>query len=90
MAVTISKDPRDAVAQHLEALHGYARKSLIHGEKLTEVEHADKAARMEELMAVGTTFKLTQSEITNLIFRGMLRDKLRCGCPSCSARGSRE
>ena len=90
MVPTLSTDPRDTVAQHLEALHGYARKALVHGEKLTEVEQADKAAHLEELMAVGTAFKLTQSEMTNLIFRGMLRDKLRCGCPTCSARGSRK
>lgn len=90
MARAISNDPRDTVAQHLEALHGYARKSLNHGEKLTEAEQADKAARMEELMAVGTSFKLTQSEMTNLIFRGMLRDRQRCGCPACSARESRK
>ena len=90
MARATSKDPRDIVAQHLEALQGYARRSLIHREKLTEAEHADKASRMEELMAVGTSFKLTQSEMTNLIFRGMLRDQKRCGCPTCSARESRK
>ena len=85
-----SKDPRDTVAPNLEALHGYARRSLIHGEKLTEAEQADKAARMDELMAVGASFKLTQNEMINLIFRGMLRGEKRCGCPSCSARGSRK
>ena len=90
MARATSEDPRETVAQHLEALHGYARKSLVHGERLTEGEQADKAVRLEELMAVGTSFKLTQSEMTNLIFRGMLRDRLRCGCPSCSARESRK
>ena len=90
MARATSKDPRDTVPQHLEVLHGYARRSLIQGEMLTELEQADKAARMDELMAVGTSFKLTQSEMTNLIFRGMLRDKIRCGCPACSARESRK
>lgn len=90
MARAISKDPSETVAQHLEALHGYARKSLIHGEKLTDVEQADKATRLEELMAVGTSFKLTESEMTSLIFRGMLRGQIRCGCPSCSARESRK
>ena len=90
MPPATSNDPRETVAHHLEALHGSARRSLCHGDQLTEAENADKAARMEELMAVGTTFKLTQSEMTSLIFRGMLRDKLRCGCPTCSARSSRK
>ena len=90
MARETSKDPRDTVAQNLEALHGYARRSLVHGEELTESEQTDKAARMDELMAVGTSFKLTQSEMINLIFRGILRGQKRCGCASCSARESRK
>ena len=90
MPPATSSDPRETVAQHVEALHGYARKALVHHEKLTDEELADKAARIEDLLEVGESFKLTQREMTTLVFRGLLRDQKRCGCPACTARESRK
>jgi regulatory protein YycI of two-component signal transduction system YycFG len=79
-------DPRDTVAEHLKALKAYVKKNLVHGEELTEAEKADKSTRLVEFVAIGDSFRLTEKEMVQLIFRDMLREPKQCGCPSCRAR----
>ncbi|HAL46977.1 MAG: hypothetical protein FI707_10115 [SAR202 cluster bacterium] len=86
MTHTELNDPRDAVAEHLKALKGYAKKNLLHGEELSEAEQADKSTRLIEFVAIGSSFRLTEKEMVQLIFRDMLREPKQCGCPSCRAR----
>ena len=85
-----SSTPHETVAQNIETLHCYAIKALVHHEKLTEEEQKDKATRVNELLEIGSSFKLTQREITTLVFKGVLREQKRCGCSACTARESRK
>jgi hypothetical protein len=54
----------------------YRIKSLIQGEELTQEELADKSARMDELMAISHSFRLTQKEMTKFIFKGLFRKQI--------------
>lgn len=86
MNATISVDPRELMAEHIAALKMYARKVLINSEALTEAEEADRKRRMEELLAIGKGFNLTDNEIVGQVYKEILRAKPGCGCPNCRSR----
>ena len=82
----ISKDPREAVAEHLEILREYAAKVLVNGEQLTDEESTDKADRFRELQELCASFDVTDKEIVTLVLKQTMREPKRCGCPTCRAR----
>lgn len=86
MAELTTRDPRELMGEHAEALREYARRALVQGESLSPEEEEDKAARAREFMALGSTFKLTERELVGLVFRGLFREARRCNCWSCRAR----
>ena len=87
MVLTASRDLNDTFAEHLEALRGYAKRVLIRGDALTDAEQLDERTRISRLVTIGHTFRLTDKEMVELIFKGILRGAKRCGCPTCRARG---
>ena len=76
-------DPRIALAEHLETLRGYATRVVLHGETLTPGEEDDRARRMDEFLAIGEAFRLTEKEIVGLLYGQLFVPKRGCGCHSC-------
>ena len=76
----------DQVTEHLAALRTYARKTLVHGRKLTRLEQVDKETRLTHFRAIGKSFQLTGNEMTRLIFKDLFRGPRFCECPTCKAR----
>ena len=86
MAINASKDLNDTFAEHLEALRGYAKKVLGRGDALTAAEQIDERARISQLVLIGHTFRLTDKDMVAMIFKGILQEPRRCGCPTCRSR----
>ena len=59
-----SKGSGENFVEHLVKIRAYAIKTLIQGEELTQEELADKSARMDELMTISHSFRLTKKEMT--------------------------
>ena len=89
MASAALHDSRQKVTDHLEALQGYAQKTLVDGDALSSSEAADKSARLSEFVTLGNSFKLTVKEMVVLILGEISYHPAGCGCHSCAARGSR-
>ena len=89
MAGLALADRKESIAQDLSVLREYARRAIIHDEELTLGEAEDLARRMQEFLAVGSSFQLTYKEMVLLIFRGSQPPERECGCPSCRSRGQR-
>ena len=88
MTSLIVADPKDVMPEHLTSLRNYARRVSIQGEILTAIEEEDKERRLQEFLAVGSSVKLTGSEMAALVYKGFFVAKRRCGCPSCRTRES--
>ena len=66
-------DKKRLMARHPAALREYARRVIVHGEYLAPDEEGDKDRRMEEFLATGRSFRLTDREMVAIIYRGLLR-----------------
>jgi hypothetical protein len=88
MPTSTLKEAKVLVAEHVQVLTGYARRVMLHDGSLSEVEDAERQRRMVELMAMGSCLGLTESEIITLIFKDMLDERRRCGCPTCRSRSA--
>ena len=86
MASTSSIDARDMIREHQAALKRYASRALVHGESLEDADEVDKDHRMEELMALGNSLKLTKREIVDLVLGELFVVRRGCGCPTCRSR----
>ena len=86
MVSTIAANPKELFTQHMWDLRSLARKVMVRGEVMTEAEDADKTRRMQEMVAIGTTFGLTENELVKAVFSGLLSIKRGCGCPTCRER----
>lgn len=84
--MTTLMDPRDMMADHVSTLREYAGRVVVHRASLTSEEEADRAGRMREYRAIGSSFGLTDREMVGQIYRGLFRSKRGCDCPSCKAR----
>ena len=89
MASAALYDSRQKVADHLEALQGYAQKALVDGDALSCSENADKTARLSEFVTLGNSFKLTVKEMIVLILGDISHQPTGCGRHSCASRWSR-
>ena len=83
---TLAK-PRDVVADHLSVLRSYARQIASEGERSLSIrEDADRAARVEEFMAIGLAYKCTPKELVSLLYADVFQTKRGCDCYSCKRR----
>lgn len=88
MATLALQDPKQIVTNHLAALRDYARRVLVEGVQLSEAEDSDRAERLKEFLAIGSSFKLTIREMAVLVLKELLAPRRACGCPTCIKRSS--
>ena len=88
MTTVLADNPRLELAEHIRTLRRYAEQVLVHDRPLNVSEDADRAARVQEVMAIGSSFKLTGREVVGLLYAGLLRAKRGCDCPRCRARAA--
>ena len=86
MTTLYVKTTKELVAEHLTTLKEYAKRVMLHDQPLTAAEQADKAKRMREFLAIGSSFRLTEHEMVGLLFKDLLSPRLRCGCYICRVR----
>ena len=79
-------DAKKSMADHRAALVAYAERVVDRGEELTPSEAEDQARRMQEFLAMGSSFELTGREMVQHILGGVLPMKRECGCHSCASR----
>ena len=89
MTTSTLRAARVLVAEHVQVLRGYARRVLLDGGSLSEIEDSERQQRMGELLAMGSCLKLTGNELVSLIFKDMFDERRRCGCPTCRKRSAR-
>ena len=87
MTFTPSRDLKVTFTEYLESLRAYAKRIILRGDALTEAEELDKKTRMNLLLAIGRSLKLTNKEMVALMLEGTREEPRRCGCPTCRARG---
>ena len=85
-----STHPREILFQHLDALRTYATRAVLQGDALTVPEEQDRAERMQEALAIGISFGLTEKEIATLLYRELFQVKRGCDCSVCKSRRSNE
>ena len=81
-------DTKGLMAQHVASVKEYARRVVLQGESLALYEEDDRAYRMQEFVAAGSSFRLTEKEMVLLIYRGLFEVKRGCDCPTCRSRES--
>ena len=89
MTSQVITDPKESIARDISVLRKYAARAVVHGKELAPSEAADKARRMEEFLAVGSSFNLTYKEMVLQIYNGLDSEKRDCGCHSCRSHGYR-
>ena len=67
MSTIIKVDNKQAAAEHLEVLRGYAMRVLVKDELLSESEAIDCSYRLRAYMGIGRSFELTEREMVSLI-----------------------
>ena len=86
MTNLVITEPKKSIARDIAVLREYAGRAVMHGEALAPSEAADQALRMEEFLAVGSSFNLTFKEMVLQIYNGLDSEKRDCGCHSCRSR----
>ncbi len=72
MTTLTPPDPRKAMRQNLTFLREYAKRVIVEGDdSLTPLEDV-KDALVEEVWKNGKTFKLTDRDVTMLLYKGVL------------------
>ena len=85
---TLTTEPKELVGEHASALKNYANRVLVLDEALSVDEEREKDARMSEMFAICTAFKLTPREIVALLLFDSVTPRRGCDCPTCNARRS--
>ena len=73
------------MAEHLEVLREYCKQVLIREDSIVAEKEKDKARRMQEFLAMGRSFSVTDKELVVSVFRGLLAGRRECGCAGCRA-----
>ena len=89
MTSLVITDPKESIARDISVLRKYAGRAVVHGKELAPSEAADKARRMEEYLAAGSSFNLTFKEMVLQIYNGLDSEKRDCGCHSCRSHSYR-
>ena len=71
----ILADPKKAFIQQIGPLKRYASRVVLHGESLAPSEQGDRATRMQQFLAIGKTFHLTQREMVGLLLSGLFHQE---------------
>ncbi len=92
MAAMDLKNPKEVVAEHVEALRDYAKRVIVRSGSLSVDEDVDRSSRLDEFFAVGSSFDLTEREMVFELYRGILSEpqRLGCDCATCRHRTDRE
>ena len=86
MTFTASRDLKVTFTEYLESLRVYAKRVILRGDSLTRAEELDKKTRMDLLLAIGRSFKLTKKEMVAMMLEGNRQGPLSCNCTTCRAR----
>lgn len=88
MTTATLKEARKLVDEHVEVLRAYAHRVLVEGEALSFSEESDRESRINEFRAMGSCLMLTENEMVTMVYQDMLRERRRCGCPTCRSRSA--
>jgi hypothetical protein len=81
------KDKNRIIAEHIDALRSYASRAITNEAPLTDDEEADKENRFRELVEIGKSINLGESDMVGILFKDLLvKRESKCGCPTCRAR----
>ena len=75
MSGLILADPKKEFVQQIAPLKRYASRVVLHGESLAPSEDADRATHMQQFLAIGEIFHLTQREMVGLLLSGLFHQK---------------
>lgn len=79
-------DPKIELSHQIATLRGYAKRMVMQGETLSLNEATEHKAYMQEFMATGEAYGLSQKEMVGLLLDQTSQKKRDCGCHSCNAR----
>jgi len=74
MTTLTKTDPRKLMLQHRKILRGYAIRVLLTENPLSPAKEANKARRMEEFLAIGRSFQLTERELVSLLYKELFEE----------------
>ena len=86
MGSSMLADPKIELNHRIDTLRGYAERMVMQGETLSPDEAAEHKAYMQEFMATGGEYGLTQKEMVGLLLDQTSQKVPDCGCHSCKAR----
>ena len=79
MSGLILADPKKEFVQQIAPLKQYASRVVLHGESLAPSEEGDRATRMQQFLAIGGIFHLTQREMVGLLLSRLFHQKYERG-----------
>ncbi len=85
---TIHADIQKTMEEHVASLRDYAKRVLVDDGDLAPDEAERKASRLRELVAIGSSFGLTESELVTLVYKDLFATRRTCDCRGCQARRS--
>ena len=65
-------NPTELMTQHFTILREYGRRVLMNEEELLPDEEQDKSVRMNEFIAIGTSYRCTEKEMVGLLYKGII------------------
>ena len=77
MTTLVVVDPKELMNQNLATLRGHARQALVQAQPLDATEEADRATRIEEFFALGSSFRLTEKEMVILLYKDLFFPRSR-------------
>ena len=77
MTTLVAVDPKELMKQHLAILRGHVRRALVEAQPLNPSEEVDRASRMEEFFALGSSFSLTEMEMVILLYKDLFFPRSR-------------
>ena len=86
MSSSTLADPKIELIHQIDSLRGYAERVVMEGEILGPDDAADHKASMQEFLATGAAYGLTQKEMVGLVLDQTSQKRPECGCHSCNAR----
>lgn len=69
MSASTSTDRIEQFFHHLAVLKNYARRVIVGGDALSPREEVDRVNRVQQFLAIGFSFDLTEKEIVTILYR---------------------
>ena len=76
-SMSVAVDPKNLMNEHLATLRRHGRQALVEGQPLSTLEEVDRASRMEEFFALGSSFRLTEKEMVILLYKDLFFPRSR-------------